>query len=78
VYAEIRSLNGLRVFAQEEVIRLKNRIARWFSIYFPNYKDVYGNISATSGLMILKKAPLPEDIVKRKRSTLFEHHNLTI
>ena len=64
VYAEIRSLNGLRVFAQEEVIRLKNRIARWFSIYFPNYKDVYGNISATSGLMILKKAPLPEDIVK--------------
>lgn len=28
VYAEIRTLNSLRVFAQEEAIRLKNRIAR--------------------------------------------------
>lgn len=64
VYAEIRTLNSLRVFAQEEAIRLKNRIARWFSIYFPNYKDVYGNVNAISGLMILRKAPLPEDIVK--------------
>lgn len=64
VYAEIQTLNSMRVFAQEEAIRLKNRIARWFSIYFPNYKDVYGNVNAISGLMVLNKAPLPEDIVK--------------
>ena len=64
VYAEIRALSGLQVLAQSEITRLKNRIARWFSIYFPNYKDVYGNIDAVSGLMVLKAAPLPEDIVK--------------
>ena len=64
VYAEIRVLSGLRVQAQSEITRLKNRIARWFSIYFPNYKDVYRNVSAVSGQMILKTAPLPEDIVK--------------
>ena len=64
VYAEIRVLSGLRVRAQSELIRLKNQLARWFSIYFPNYKDVYGNAGAISGLMILKVAPLPEDIVK--------------
>ena len=64
VYAEIRALSGLQVLAQSEITRLKNRIARWFSIYFPNYKDVYGNIGAVSGLMVLKTAPLPEDIVK--------------
>lgn len=64
VYAEIRALSGLLVRAQNEVTRLKNRIARWFSIYFPNYKDVYGNAGAVSGIMILKEAPLPEDIVK--------------
>ena len=63
VYAEIRSLSGLRMQAQSEVTRLKNRIARWFSIYFPNYKDVYGEPWAVSGIMILKHAPLPEDIV---------------
>lgn len=50
--------------AQSENTRLKNRIARWFSIHFPNYKDVYGNVGAVSGLMVLKAAPLPEDIVK--------------
>ena len=64
IYAEIRTLSGLQVLAQSEITRLKNRIARWFSIYFPNYKDVYGNIGAVSGLMVLKSAPLPQDIVK--------------
>lgn len=64
VYAEIRALSGLQVLAQSEITRLRNRIARWFSIYFPNYKDVYGNVGAVSGLMVLKVAPLPEDIVK--------------
>ena len=64
IYAEIRVLSGLRVLAQSEITRLKNRIARWFSIYFPNYKDVYGDVGAISGLMILRAAPLPEDIVK--------------
>lgn len=64
IYAEIRALSGLQVLAQSEITRLKNRIARWFSIYFPNYKDVYGNVGAVSGLMVLKVAPLPEDIVK--------------
>ena len=64
INAEIRVLSGLRVLAQSEITRLKNRIARWFSIYFPNYKDVYGDVGAISGLMILRAAPLPEDIVK--------------
>ena len=64
IYAEIRVLSGLRGAAQSELTRIKNRFARWISIYFPNYKDVYGNVGAVSGLMILKEAPLPEDIVK--------------
>lgn len=64
IYAEIRSLSNLRFQAQEEVIRIKNRIARWFAIYFPEYKDVYGDLKAVSGRMILKAAPLPEDIGK--------------
>jgi len=64
IYAEIRSLSNLRVGAQEAVTRVKNRMARWFCIYFPNYKDVYGNLGAVSGRMILKTASLPDDIVK--------------
>ena len=64
VYAEIRALATLRLQTQEEVTRIKNRMARWFSIHFPEYKDVYRAWDAASGLMILRVAPLPEDIIK--------------
>lgn len=64
IYAEIRSLSNLRFQTQEEITRIKNRIARWFSIYFPEYKDVYGSLESLSGMMILKTAPLPADIRK--------------
>lgn len=64
ICAEIRSLSTLRFQAQEKVTRIKNRIARWFAIYFPEYKVVYGDLKAVSGRMILKAAQLPEDIGK--------------
>jgi transposase len=64
VYAELRSLAGQLDRAESQLIRLKNQIARWFSIYFPNYKDVYRKLDAKSGLMILNVSPLPNDIVK--------------
>ncbi len=64
IYAEIRSLSNLRFQTQEELTRIKNRLARWFAIYFPEYKDVYGDLKAVSGRMVLKEAPLPEDIRK--------------
>ena len=64
IYAEIRSLSNLRFQTQEELTRIKNRLARWFSIYFPEYKDVYRDLKAASGRMVLKEAPLPEDIKK--------------
>lgn len=62
IYAEIRNLSNLRIQTQEEITRIKNRIARWFSIYFPEIKDVYKNPDAVSGLMVIKQAPLPCDI----------------
>jgi transposase len=64
VYAELRGLSNLRFQVQEELTRIKNRMARWYSIYFPEIKDVYRNLDAVSGMMIIKEAPLPTDIVK--------------
>lgn len=60
--AEIRNLSNLRIQTQEEITRIKNRMARWFSIYFPEIKDVYRDPDAVSGLMVIKQAPLPCDI----------------
>lgn len=64
VYAEIRALSNLRFQVQEELSRIKNRMARWYSIHFPEYKDVYKNLDAISGMMIIKEAPLPSDLVE--------------
>ena len=64
IYAEIRSLSNLRFQTQEELTRIKNRLARWFSIYFPECKDVDGDLKAASGRMVLKVAPLLGDIIK--------------
>ena len=63
VYAELRTASNIRFQLQSELTRIQNRINRWFSIYFPEYKNVYGRSDAISGMMILKVAPLPEDIL---------------
>lgn len=63
IYAELRALSNLRFQTQEQLTRLKNRISRWFSIYFPEIKDVYNGLDSISGTMIMKLAPLPIDLV---------------
>ena len=63
VYADLRTASNMRFQLQAELTRTQNRISRWFSIYFPEYRAVYGKADAKSGMLILKKAPLPEDIL---------------
>lgn len=63
VYADLRTASNIRFQLQSELTRIKNRISRWFNIYFPEYKRVYGNPESISGMLILKQAPLPEDIL---------------
>ena len=64
VYAELRTASNLRFRLEAEFTGTKNRLARWFAIYFPEYSKVYGRTDAISGMMILKAAPLPEDIIE--------------
>ena len=61
--ADLRTASNIRFQLQAELTRIQNRISRWFNIYFPEYKTVYGNPDANSGMLILKAAPLPEDIL---------------
>ena len=63
VYAELRVAFTRRCEVTEQMTRISNRIRRWFDINFPEYREVYGTITAMSGLMVLRKAPLPKDIV---------------
>ena len=64
IYADIRDLRYLADEVKEHLVRIENRYARWLSIYFPEYRRLYTDPKAVSGVMILMKAPLPDDIVK--------------
>ncbi len=63
VYADIRILNNERLRSTKKLIACKNRIERWLSIYFPEYKSVFKNIEAPSSLLVLEKACLPADVL---------------
>ena len=64
VYAELRTASNMRFRIESELTSVKNRLARWFSMYFPEYSEENGKADAISGLMVLKVAPLPEDIIE--------------
>lgn len=42
VYAELRTASNLRFRVESELTSVKNRLARWLSIYFPEYRKVDG------------------------------------
>ena len=45
------------------MVAIKNRIQRWFAIYFPEYKNVFGNWECDSSIEVLLNVPLPADAV---------------
>lgn len=63
VYADIRILYNCRQKVVKAMVSLDNQIQRWFKIYFPEYLDVFGNISGQGSMAVLEKAVLPEDII---------------
>ena len=63
IYAELRIMNENRMRINREMIAIENRIKRWFAIYFPEYKNVFGNWECDSSIEVLINAPLPADAV---------------
>lgn len=64
VYAEIREASVCRDMIMKHHVRLSNQIQGWLQKYFPEYLECYKDWDSTSGLMLLKQAPLPQDIIK--------------
>ena len=62
-YEELRELSNLRIRTQESLTQWKNRLSRWYSRYFPEFKGAYKNVVSKTAMMILDLYPLPEDIV---------------
>ena len=64
VYAEIREASVCRDMIMKQHVRLANQIQGWLQKYFPEYLECYKDWDSTSGLMVLKSAPLPQNIIK--------------
>jgi transposase len=64
VYADLRIMVANRKRLIREITQIKNRFARWFAIYFPEYRDVFGDYEAQSSMLVLKVACTPEAIIE--------------
>ncbi|MBR5943798.1 MAG: IS110 family transposase, partial [Lachnospiraceae bacterium] len=64
VYADLRVLVNNRRRLIRELTQIKNRFARWFAIYFPEYKEVFGDYESKSSMLVLRKVCLPTEIVE--------------
>lgn len=64
VYADLRVMVTNRQRLIRELTQIKNRFARWFAIYFPEYKKVFGDYESQSSMLVLHKACTPERILK--------------
>ena len=62
-YADLRILSADRQRIVKEIGQIKNRFARWFAIYFPEYCEVFGSYESKSSMLLLKVANTPESIV---------------
>ena len=63
VYADLRILSADRQRIVKEIGQIKNRFARWFAIYFPEYCEVFGSYESKSSMLLLRVASTPESIV---------------
>lgn len=64
IYAELREAISVRDQIVKALNATSNRIQRWLKIYFPEYLEVYKVFNSVSGLAVLKKAPLPKDVIE--------------
>ena len=51
------------IYRLQEIGQIKNRFARWFAIYFPEYCEVFGSYESKSSMLLLRVASTPESIV---------------
>jgi transposase len=63
VYADLRIMTNNRRRLVRELNQIKNRIARWFAIYFPEYLEIFGDYESKSSMLLLKEACTPEAIL---------------
>ena len=62
-YADLRIMFSNRTRISREIGAIKNHLARWFAIHFPEYKEVFRDYASKGSLLLLKVAATPSSIM---------------
>ena len=63
IYADLRNFHNMYLDCNKNLIKVKNKLARWFNIWFPEYGEVFKDMGAKSSLMLLEKARTPDAVI---------------
>ena len=63
VYADLRNFHNMYLDYTKDLIKVKNKLARWFNIWFPEYGEVFKDMGAKSSILLLEKACTPDTVI---------------
>ncbi len=64
VHKSLRVIMTSRTFVLKHLLSVNNQIIRWIDIYFPEYRNVFKDVTCQTSLSILRLFPSPNDIKK--------------
>ena len=71
-YAELRQLNAERKRLMSQISRANNTLIAQLDEYFPEYGQIWSNITCQTSLNLLKKTAFPADIESKSNEQLLE------
>ncbi len=64
IYSKLRIAVDIRERLAKDLNKIKNQVARWLDIYFPEFNTVFGDWKGKAALITLKEFPTPTRILE--------------
>lgn len=65
IYSDIRNASDTRWKLVKQLNSVRNSVQRWLSIFFPEFKTVFGDWEGKAALMTLSEFPTPEKVIEK-------------
>ena len=65
IYSELRTAMETRWQIVKQLNAIRNRVSRWLSIYFPEFKTVFGDWEGKAALIVLREFPTPAQVLEK-------------
>lgn len=65
IYSDIRNASDTRWKLLKQLNSVRNNVQRWLSIFFPEFKTVFGDWEGKAALMALNEFPTPQKVVEK-------------